>query len=726
MDNYREQMDKVILEKLKDKIQNYLESKGFENSDFIRENLDKVEGLYVENLIERSNARMISRGQKKISVEKNGQQTYRIRPSEVAIDRSFARFDENNIPIGIDSKVRKLIMTQLTHELLHSGSRFDGQTGIVCTRQNTGLNEGLTQMFTEKIWEYTISPNSDFRYKDLKKVAKILDATFGEQVSMDAYFNHSNALENACNGITQNNTWYSDINKYLTVMYDMMKAVSKENSDIYYSTIMQQIETEMSDRVYDKVCADIVIPKLKTLSEDEQRTYLQSIMESLKDEPDVLERVSETITRYSNMPEQDLQLQREETDRGLKHVEQKKSAAEYIYKMSQLGACNQAVSISEDGKEIRTAQQPPFLIEDESLKEKILAQVYFEEMQMPKEKFREKVSDFYEKGELNFKFGKKVDTPLARKKVFSAMKVTAREQGYAVLNTLDECESGDSIQVQMIEAQKGRKISFQDLKSAYEKLETFYKNDDYTRVYVKDRATGKEISDPQLQAMGRFAAIWVGAAGIRWTLDEKLSGTTYAFNDSNERVFSMLGELNGKSLTEKGNIDTENIYRTAVADSYKPASEIVRALFASSSKVKIVYDFYKMQYSDSKLETTLAKSTDEILYGSSRGDRMLVAKVDEMMKSTREIGIKKRERSSLLGNIKDAIKQGKVTTREISDVTQDIKAINESNKLKNMQQTGQTLTSDEKRTLDEHIAQMQQAQTKYSQQQDENARSEIE
>ena len=127
---------------------------------------------------------------------------------------------------------------------------------------------------------------------------------------------------------------------------------------------------------------------LKTLSEDEQRMYLQSIMESLKDEPDVLERVSETITRYLNMSEHDLQLQREEIDKGLKHVEQKKSVAEYIYKMSQLGACNQAVSISEDGKEIRTAQQPPFIIEDESLKEKILAQVYFEEMQMPKEKFR--------------------------------------------------------------------------------------------------------------------------------------------------------------------------------------------------------------------------------------------------------------------------------------------------------------------------------------------------
>lgn len=271
MEIYRKQMDRKILEQLKDKILIYLKNRGFQKCEFIRENLDKVAGLYVENMIERDGPRMQSRGEKGQTVKENG--TYKIvkKPSEIAIDKGFVLFDENDNPIGIDANVRKLIMTQLTHELIHSGTRFDGHSGIKTTKQNTGLDEGMTQMFTEKIWGYTLSPNSDSKYKDFKKIAKILDATFGEQVSIDAYFNHSDALENACNNLSQNDKFYSDMNKYLTSTYDMRKAVPKDSRDKYYQTIMQPISEKMIDLVYDKVCTEIVIPKIKTLSRDEQR-----------------------------------------------------------------------------------------------------------------------------------------------------------------------------------------------------------------------------------------------------------------------------------------------------------------------------------------------------------------------------------------------------------------------------------------------------------------------
>lgn len=185
MEIYRKQMDKKILEQLKDKIQIYLKNKGFQRVNFIIENLDKVAGLYVENLIETGGPRMVSRGKKKEKLD------------EIAIDKGFARLDENDNPIGIDDSVRKLIMTQLTHELIHSGSRFNGQTGIKSTNQHVALNEGMTQMFTEKIWGYILSPNADSKYKDYKKIAKIFDATFGEKISLDAYFNHTDALENS-------------------------------------------------------------------------------------------------------------------------------------------------------------------------------------------------------------------------------------------------------------------------------------------------------------------------------------------------------------------------------------------------------------------------------------------------------------------------------------------------------------------------------------------------
>ena len=67
------------------------------------------------------------------------------------------------------------------------------------------------------------------------------------------------------------------------------------------------------------------------------------------------------------------------------------------------------------------------------------------------------------------------------------MKVTAREQGKVVLNSLEECKSGENIQIQAVEAQKGKQIGFEDLKSIYQKFDIFYKDDDYTQLYVKDR-----------------------------------------------------------------------------------------------------------------------------------------------------------------------------------------------------------------------------------------------
>ena len=82
MEIYRKQMDKRVLEQLKDKIQIYLKSKGLRTADFIRENMDKVAGLYVENSVENGKVRMESRGEKPN------------RPSEIMIDKGFAILDE--------------------------------------------------------------------------------------------------------------------------------------------------------------------------------------------------------------------------------------------------------------------------------------------------------------------------------------------------------------------------------------------------------------------------------------------------------------------------------------------------------------------------------------------------------------------------------------------------------------------------------------------------------
>lgn len=51
----------------------------------------------------------------------------------------------------------------------------------------------------------------------------------------------------------------------------MTKAVPKDMRDVYYHTIMKPVREKMIDLAYKKLCAEIIIPKLKSLSKDEQR-----------------------------------------------------------------------------------------------------------------------------------------------------------------------------------------------------------------------------------------------------------------------------------------------------------------------------------------------------------------------------------------------------------------------------------------------------------------------
>ena len=713
MEVYREQIDKSALNGLKNKILRYLESRGFKNIELIRKNLDNVAGLYVENLKEQNGPLMVSRAPKKE------------RPSEIAIDTRFVELSGDGKPRRFIPGMKKIIGTQLTHELLHSGSRYNSQTGIEdATRRNTGLNEGLTQMFTEKIWGYTLSPNSDRKYKDFKKIAKILDATFGEQASLDAYFNHSKVLENACNGLSKNNSCYNEINYYLTSIYATKKAIPKESSDNYYDAITQPLDEKMTNLVYDKVCAEIIIPKLKTLSKEEQRNYIKSLLDSVKDDTIVLTKLSENIVKYYKMTEKELQEQIKDINKELKQTEIEKQFVRDIYKSED---CSKLVDISDDGRTIRATGQNPFKIEDENLKEKVLAQIYLQRSRELNSNFAERVSRFFEKKQTIFKT-KNIST-LDRKMIFSAIKVTAREQGKFVCNSLEECESGEDIPLQTIKVQDGEKIDFQDLKSVYQRYELTYKDIDDVKGYVVDRKTGIEITDPQIKKIAIFASIWASAAGTKWLPDEEAPGITYAFRDGgSKRVFDKLGELIEKSMLNNGTIDTESILEKVTEVNYKHSEDIAKKLLFNPAALKAVYEFYKMQNKDAKMETELAETSTEIAYNDDKNEEDRLAMADVIAKGKVERVMEELGESDAIsmGDIKLGVKRGKVTLQETQSAMQDMKKLMEIKKLQDMQRNGQRLTSEQKSLLDEHIRQTQQAQKQFQQRQSSANRNKTE
>lgn len=616
MEDYREQMDKKVLEQLKDKIQIYLNRQGFKNADFIRENMNKVVALYVENSIEKGKSRMSSRG------EKPG------RPSEIMIDKSFAIVDEQGKPIGIDKSVSKLIRTQLTHELIHSAARFKNQdgketTGIQKNNHYRGLNEGMTQMFTEKIWGYTLSPNADSGYKDFKKMAKILDATFGEEVSIDSYFNHSDSLKKLSNDLAKNDKFYDELNEHLSSIYYMNKdrgindgdkGVRKQDRDIYFIKLMSPVKEKMLNLLYEKVSAEIIIPKLKKLSKDEKEQYLHNVLDSLKDEPFVLRNVSKVIVEQLKMDDNELQEHLKGIGNGLKKAEFQKKFIIDLYNEQDV---EKLIEISDDGKNIKTKGKTSLNIKNEDLKEKIFAKLYFAKNADKKDKFNEKVERFCAniKDENEFKFGKNSQSEIDRKEVFSAMKVSAREKGYIVLNSLDECESGESISLQTIKIKKNELVKFEDLRTIFEKFQMDYKDDSLTELSVKDRITGKDVTDPELEKISKFASIWHQAAGTKWMTGEKISGITYAFNEPSENLYNKIGEMIKKSMDENGTIDTEKIYKEVADIPYKHSESIARNLLSNRGNLKIIYDFYKMQDDEAKLETNLSKSSNEFIYG---------------------------------------------------------------------------------------------------------------
>ena len=622
---YRKEIDKQILEELKNKIEEYLKSKDLKTAEFIRKNMDEVGKLVVENSIEQGGPKMQSRpAREKV-------------PSEIMIDKSFAIIDQNDNPIGIDDKVKKLILTQLSHELLHSGSRFNGQSGIISkdNRRNTGLNEGMTQMFTEKIWGYTLSPNTDSKYKDYKKIAKILDATFGEDVSLDAYFNHTISLEEACNQLSQNNRFYSDLNRYLTSTFYMNSSVKKENRDKYFGNIMKPVRDKMIDLLYEKLCMEIIVPKLKTLSKQEQQKYLYDILNSVKDESTVFKKLSDSIKKYANLNEKELQEQIKIVDKNLRQTEEKK---EFIVDIYNERDCDELVIVSDDGKTIKSSDNPSLVIEDENLKEKILSQLYFQEKGIAKEDFGRKTKAICDNiGEADrLDFNER--TTLEKKKIFSAMKVSVRDNGYAILNSSDECEKDEKLPLKTLPVNEGEAVNFNELRDVYRKVTVDFKDDSWTELIAIDRETGKQITDLQLSKMAKFAEIWVTAAGTKWYADEELHGITYAFNESSERIYNQLGELVSKSMQVDGSIDTQAIYDELSKDKYKYSEEIIRNLLSNRGNMKIVYDFYKMQNKGAKLETELAKTSNEFVLGVSR-ENMVINEVESIMQAIPETNL---------------------------------------------------------------------------------------
>ena len=84
-----------------------------------------------------------------------------------------------------------------------------------------------------------------------------------------------------------------------------------------------------------------------------------------------------------------------------------------------------------------------------------------------------------------------------------------------------------------------------------------------------------------------------------------------------------------------------------------------------------------------------------------------------------EQGTKKQSKGISIDDVKTSVSKSKVTTQEIQSATQDMKKLMEIKRLQVIYKTGQALTPEQKRLLDEHIRQTNEVQVRFRNQQDQ-------
>ena len=295
----RKELDSSILEGLKINIYNYFNRKSYMNHSYpeiLLQRMDEKKKLIVENLVEQNIGRMVNR----------------VGTTDIAIDEQFCEKDANG-KIRFKQNLEKIIKSQIIHELMHSASRTD-IAGIrekcdvnenideissllelnryfkskhsnkkYSFKRKTGLDEGITQMMAEKVVGYTISPEID-SYKDLKKYAKILENTFGEEIMFNSYFFKTGELEEACQTLTQNHNFWDVFNNILDNEFQIICDSRNPNLNEHSRQTYKWFSDTMQKDIMRYFTANIIIPKLKNSSREEQKQYLEDILNSVKDD----------------------------------------------------------------------------------------------------------------------------------------------------------------------------------------------------------------------------------------------------------------------------------------------------------------------------------------------------------------------------------------------------------------------------------------------------------
>lgn len=520
--------------------------------------------LYVENLIEQQNALMQSRA------------------NEIAIDKQLCTFDQNGNVTGYQPHLKKLIISQLGHELLHAASKGNNKSGIkgLNKTDNTGLNEGITQMFTEDIFGYVVSPFTD-GYGDYKKIAKMIRVCIGDEPFKKSYFNHTNDLEVACNKMSNSQTFFEDLNRALTDLYLLRrsaKTTNKKKADILKSVYKDRIKVCLAN-----VIVNIVIPKMRTLkTEDEKKQLISSILNEVADNREIFAQVNSLLKRELFMNDQQLKQEKE----NIKLYDEHAVIKGKLIDLSEKNALTRDMFVLERSGKIEYEQEDGTLKDitnDEDLCTIIYALFYDRIYKIDMEEYLDKVIN----DNMSVEFAPNVDP--AKKFIFLAkMKLVAADRGIKILNTFQELQNINSLNVTMV----NKIFTFNDLKTLLERYDyTPLDPEDIRSKYVViDKKTNQNIKDVTIINGVKVAYMWLSTYQHRF-VDESIPGMSDSFSDTNEELFNELMEILIDNVEKKGEMDIRGIYSYASKHKNSRMLKIIEIILRNPESYENMYSF---------------------------------------------------------------------------------------------------------------------------------------
>ena len=561
--------------------------------------------LYVENLQEQRIGLMVSR------------------KNEIAVDKELVLFDKFGNVIGLKKEYFKLIESQLGHELMHAASRGDGYVGINNSLENTnrGLNEGITQMFTEDVFGYVVSRFTD-AYGDYKKIAKIMRLCVGNEVFRSSFFEHTNKLKDSCNSLASNTSFYDEINKALTDLYYLRHSAKGKTDD--QLNIIKNIYAQRMKLCYENIILNMVIPRIKKFkTEKEAKAFLTPLLNVIADDKEITREIVDILKEKLKLNEQQLNQEK----KNVQLFAKKQKDKHLIFHLVSTNSISKSAFLIDSKGQISYKNENNQCIEieeDEELYSYIydyLFPIYFKNFDMDK-----LIDDLQRDNELilSNNWNQK-----QKRIFFCRLKKVAKTKGLEILNSYFECDNNKLIKFNFI----NKDIRFNDLKKLVERYELKLQNDEsVTGEYIiVDKVTNKIIKNQDLAANVKFAYLWLSTGKNRY-VDETIPGITDAFSEDSKKLYEEISNIMIDNVRKTGNIDLDALYIYAENHNHSRMHNIVQTILKNPLSYEWVYGFIKQKIGKSTLQTEKEKSYVEQT-NSEYQNGMIGLAVDEILSS---------------------------------------------------------------------------------------------